>query len=495
LSNIDKINTLDYNLQIMVTETLPLTSDEIVAKFGGSSVDNQRAVGEVLGSNPDITVAVVSGPKNRQPNGDNNTDILIRYGRSAETGKYDADAHEIARTGIQHTFRDLGSQDLDGLVAELDNQLDIENASRGWGWYASVGENISARGGALLHDGKFVDSLVVCHRFGGVDYEATNIKIKAARASGILSLDRTVFHPGYYGRDGAGNRVLLGRGGSDRVGVLVSIGLDAINYNMTDVDGIFSGNPKLIKNAKLISQLARREVREGAHGGSGVLQGDTIIDLEHDLSTLVYVRNTFNPGNPGTLITAERNSGDDRRPIVAVSGRRLAEISVEDMGMANAEGYIARVAQCAAQAGISLELAPSAQDGFSYTVAFPAKPIDEVSFRRRLEAFRDLVEAQTVSLHPKVEVNDDKGVLYLVGDQLRDRDVAGDTLTKALGSLRRAGIGWDASIGHPTSPSLALLVNHGDVAQGLQVLHRDLIERRSVRDLGKFLTAPFRKAA
>ena len=260
-------------------------SGEITAKYGGSSVDDQVALGQSL--QPEIILAVVSAPKAEQPNGDKATDIYIGYGQTAIKGEHDNEAHEKLRAINEHTFRDLGSSLMRALMVELDDQLSVEkNRHRGPAWYAGIGEYISAKGSAMLHDGRFIDSLIV-FKNGIVNYEATFRKIAMARAAGEIGSGQIAFEPGFYGHDETGNRVLLGRGGSDRSGVLSAIGLGTDNWNMTDVDGIYSGNPKLIPGAVLLGSLARLEVREGAHGGSGVLQGDTITDLDYAPSLLV----------------------------------------------------------------------------------------------------------------------------------------------------------------------------------------------------------------
>src|SRR6185436_14063471 len=141
--------------------------------------------------------------------------------------------------------------------------------------------------------------------------------VKSIQGIGALAVINRVVVPGFYGSDAQGNIKLFPRGGSDRTGAILASTLRMTYGNWTDRPGIYTADPRTVPDAKVIEELSRAEVREGAHGGSGILQGDALIDLNGS-EVLTIVRDTFNPELPGTRIVPKRkaNVGES---IVALS--------------------------------------------------------------------------------------------------------------------------------------------------------------------------------
>jgi aspartate kinase len=283
--------------------------------------------------------------------------------------------------------------------------------------------------------------------------------------------------PGYYGFDGQGLRHLLGNGGSDRTGALATVGLEEIcrsnkhllvYENWTDQDGIRSGNPRTITNTKVIDELTRTEVREGAHGGNEILQGDTIVDM-NGCSAPIVIKNTFNPESAGTRVVTERHTSPYEGSVVAISGRPLTTISIEDLGMADRDGYLSYIMDEARDLGLSIEHMPAAQDAVTLTLH------QEVE-TEALDEFISRLGKNLVSNHGKIE-SDKKGVVYLVGESLRDSITNAKTLGRASLLLSAKGIGIEAVISHPGSPSIALLVSQSDTNEVQQLIHQEFIEQ------------------
>ncbi len=147
--------------------------------------------------------------------------------------------------------------------------------------------------------------------------------------------------PGFVARDGNGLQTTLGRNGSDFSAAIVGGLVDAGEIVIwTDVDGILSADPRLVPEATLIDSLSYQEAMELAYFGAKVLHPQTMGPAV-TRGIPIWIRNTFNPEHPGTLIcqrpesthpvkghhehqsgrTAEsRRHGDDRR---ARHGRAL----------------------------------------------------------------------------------------------------------------------------------------------------------------------------
>lgn len=339
-------------------------------------------------------------------------------------------------------------------------------------YYASLGEVVSARYFAQLTGGHFRPADFIRFQDDRLDRHATRQAIARAAQTDLLSDDRPTIVPGFMGRDQNGAVRLLGRGGSDRTQVLLQTALGWDGENWTDVNGVFTADPRVIKTAQVIGELTNEEIREGAHGGSGVLQGDTILDLDGS-KVAVTILNTFDPAAPGTRVVADAHEFVSRRinpkrPIVALSGRPLMELTVRDLGMADERGYLARLLHRAAELGISLEHVPAAQDAATFTIHAAVSA-------EALEAFRKSVEYHTVNDSASVEVKE-KGVVYVVGEALRSAEVGTRTLGRIATTLSRRGLAFDAVVSHPQSPSLALLVDREAVAPVLEALHKRFIQ-------------------
>ena len=112
---------------------------------------------------------------------------------------------------------------------------------------------------------------------------------------------------GFQGIDDEGNVTTLGRGGSDTSAVALAVGLDADECVIfTDVDGVYTADPRICPKARKIDQICFEEMMEMASLGSKVLQIRSV-ELAMNHSMPLRVRSTFSDGE-GTLVTTENDS-------------------------------------------------------------------------------------------------------------------------------------------------------------------------------------------
>src|SRR5205085_5634842 len=122
---------------------------------------------------------------------------------------------------------------------------------------------------------------------------------------------------GYCGRAPDGATTTLGRGGSDLTATLLAAALRAEHVIIwTDVDGVFSADPRLVPEARVIRQLNFREAAEMSYYGANVLHPRTMIPVV-GRSIPVEIRNSFAPANPGTLVDGTYTPGS--HPVKAVT--------------------------------------------------------------------------------------------------------------------------------------------------------------------------------
>lgn len=434
-----------------------------VNKFGGSSMAQPEVVADLVSQVNGINV--VSAPGKRNPEERKVTDVLLTLGDAVVT--HDMRTAQESRDEVvarfESIYSDLGSVVHTKLKDELAHELRPIKFLTNREFYAPVGELMGAKYFAELAGGQFVEPHII-FRNGELDRAQTFHEIVKARDRNELGKrDRPAIIPGFFGYDGEGGRITLGRGGSDRTGALYAVALGIDYENWTDVDGIYSGDPRVVLAARVIAALTRDEVREGAHGGSGVLQGDTIDDLQGS-SIGVRVRNTFKSSAPGTVVTPNR-SVDMNCPVMAVAGRMLSEVTIHDLGMANRQGYIAGITDVVSDQGLSIEHMPMSQDRMTSTFA------GEVE-REVLRTLQDELRTRhAVSPQAEVEVQNDKGVVYVVGQALADRTIANPVLGETLTLLNSNNIYVDAPVAHRDSPALAFIMDGEDVEAAQKLIH------------------------
>ncbi|WP_309387398.1 aspartate kinase [Cerasicoccus frondis] len=145
-----------------------------------------------------------------------------------------------------------------------------------------------------------------------------------------LALGEVVIVAGFQGRNDQGEITTLGRGGSDLSAVALAAGLKAdLCQIFTDVDGVYTADPRVVPNARKINEISYEEMLELASMGSKVMQARSV-EFAQKHGVIFEVRSSFND-QPGTIVKAEVPSMED----VVVSGVALdknqAKITVSDL--------------------------------------------------------------------------------------------------------------------------------------------------------------------
>ncbi len=155
-------------------------------------------------------------------------------------------------------------------------------------------------------------------------------KIDAARVKQDLEDGRVVVVAGFQGVDGQNNITTLGRGGSDTTAVAMAAALNADECRIyTDVDGVYTTDPKIVPEARRLARITFEEMLELAGAGAKVLQIRSV-EFAGKYNVPLRVLSSFEPG-PGTLITYE----DDTMEQPMISGVALnrdeAKVTVRDV--------------------------------------------------------------------------------------------------------------------------------------------------------------------
>ena len=338
-----------------------------VAKFGGSSVSDAiqlAKVKKIVESDPDRRFVVVSAPGKRFNEDNKITDLLY-----------------LCKTHIDHNVpydqvfqvicdRYVAIELNLGVNVNLQKQFDEINQNLKSGasedYIASRGEYLNALLTAAYLGYDFVDTagLIQFDSKGRFLNEKTNEALRAE-----LSKHERAALPGFYGTYPDGRIKTFSRGGSDITGSLVARAVDADIYeNWTDVSGFLMADPKIVKHAKPISTISYKELRELSYMGASVLHEDAIYPVRA-ADIPINIRNTNEPDDPGTIITAEA-SGKEDTIITGIAGRKDFTVIGIYKNMLSAErGFVKRLLEILDDYEVPLEHMPSGIDTISVVIS------------------------------------------------------------------------------------------------------------------------------
>jgi aspartokinase/homoserine dehydrogenase 1 len=236
--------------------------------------------------------------------------------------------------------------------------------------------------------------------------------------------------PGFYGGDVQGKIMSLGRGGTDYSAALAAAALDADLLEIwTDVEGIFSADPRLVPEAFNLPEVTFEEAMELAFFGAKVLHPKTIAPVRAK-GTPIRVCNTFKPEHPGTLVRAGVPAPPRGvRGISFLKGMVL--IDVAGSGMAGVPGTAARVFSALARKDISVALITQSSSELSICFC-----VQESDGPRALEVLREAFQAEIAAgLLENMKVQKGLSILSIVGDGMKTKAGVAGTFFDALAEV------------------------------------------------------------
>lgn len=301
---------------------------------------------------------------------------------------------------------------------------------------------------------------------GDVDYGRTSIAFESYKDGGKNGSNRIVLLPGFVCSwsehyDDEPKMGLLGRNGSDFSAAVVATCLDAKKCEFwTDVDGIYTADPRVVSDAILVDDMTYEEAMELSFFGSKVLHPKTLAPLASK-NIEAWSLNSHNPEARGTRIgrgpfESEKNVG----PVRGISClKNTALVSVSGSGMKGRSGFASRIFAAVSRAGISMLLIT--QSSSEYTISFCVKQAEA-------QAVEDIL-SQEFSLEiregviNKIKVQEHTAIVSIVGDGMKQNcGVAG----KFLDSLSARGINILAIAQGSSERSISVVISgeFGDTA-------------------------------
>jgi|TARA_B100000929_G_scaffold252502_1_gene212950 aspartate kinase len=193
----------------------------------------------------------------------------------------------------------------------------------------------------------------VCIQTDSAHSKARITNIEVERVQKELQQGKVVVVAGFQGVDEHGNITTLGRGGSDTTAVAMATALNAKECRIyTDVDGVYTADPRIVKNAQRLSSLTYEEMLEMASLGSKVLQ-TRAVEFAGKYNINLRVLSSFEEG-PGTLITKE----DEIMEAALISGiaHNSDEAKLTVIGVPDKPGIASHILNPIAEANIEVDM-------------------------------------------------------------------------------------------------------------------------------------------
>ncbi|SDE80035.1 aspartate kinase [Pricia antarctica] len=290
--------------------------------------------------------------------------------------------------------------------------------------------------------------------------------------------NKVIVMPGFIASSENGSSTTLGRGGSDYTAAIVAAAIDAEVLEIwTDVSGMFTANPKLVKQAKAIPHISYEEAMELSHFGAKVLYPPTIQPvLAKGIS--IHIKNTLAPEDAGTLITKNKNEkGKTVRGITHVGN--MALLSLEGPGMVGIPGISKRFFEVLSQAEISVVFITQASSEHSICVGISADDVhhavDVVNTAFEYEIERGKIKSTIAEI--------DLAIIALVGDNMKHHQGLSGKMFSTLG---RNNVNIRAIAQGASERNISAVIIKSDVKKALNALHEEFFEE-NIKQLNLFV--------
>ena len=467
-----------------------------VLKFGGTSVANAKNIALVKNivshTESDKIVVVVSALGGV-------TDLLLETAglASGQDKAYKDILQEIENRHLK-TIKELipiGSQSK--VLSKVKSELNIlETLLEGAYLIGEITPKLSDK---IASYGELLSSYIIGEFFVAQQMDVAHkdsrelIKTNSAHGKAVVNFELTTANckqffsqtpykiivlAGFIASSTNGDSTTLGRGGSDyTAAIIASIGNAEILEIWTDVSGMYTANPKIVKQAMAIPHISYEEAMELSHFGAKVLYPPSIQPVLSKGISMV-IKNTFEPEAPGTLITKNQNKkGKTVRGISHVGN--MALLSLEGPGMVGIPGISKRFFEVLSQKGISVVLITQASSEHSICVGISANDSDD-AVNIVNEAFEHEISLGKIKT---VIAEKELAIIALVGDNMKSHQGLSGKMFSTLG---KNNVNIRAIAQGASERNISAVIGKMDVKKALNALHEEFFEE-NIKQLNLFV--------
>ena len=391
-----------------------------VYKFGGTSMKNADALEQVgnlvINSDAENLIVVVSAMGGM-------TDALLQFSETQDS-KLIEDIQSLYVETTDSLVKNVSSrlslieafkEDIQAIreIAKLKDHASLsieENEILGFGeiWTSKLlHAYLSAMGEIETSWLNPMDFLIIQNEDMGANVNWS--KSKEAFTQAIQDKSGKVIMGGFIASDIEGKSTNLGRNGSDYSASILGSLSEAQSVTIwTDVDGVLTGDPRVVNQARMIEQMTYDEAIELSYFGAEVIHPKTMAPLMHKEIPL-YIRNTFNPESLGTSINSQQKNTRAVKGISTI--KDIALLNLEGTGMIGVPGIVNRLGKVLQQANISIVLISQASSEHSICFAVRSKDARSAADVIKQE-FKDDFKNENLSA---IQIEEDCSILAIVG--------------------------------------------------------------------------------
>ncbi len=453
-----------------------------ILKFGGTSVGSVESIKAVLaivkesyeaGEKPLVVLSAMSGI----------TNLLTKMAEDAAEGKpftedlklLEEKHFEVVKKLIAVKFQNPVLTRLKLLVNELEDLLqgvtalkELSNQSKDL--IISYGERCSNYLVAKIMEQEVPEAEYInASHYIKTDSNFGNAHLNEPLTAQLIQAlsqthaDKLLFVTGFIGSNDKGRITTLGRGGSDYTAAIFGSVLNASAIEIwTDVNGMLTADPRIVKKAFSLPVLSYTEAMELSYFGAKVIYPPTMVPAFMKKIPIV-IRNTFQPKFPGTVIQFE--TGKSGFPIKGISS--ISDVSVINLtgsGMVGKSGFSGRLFTLLAREQINVILIT--QSSSEHSITFAVNPSDS---QKAVELIQNEFELELLANKLSLPVvESDLSILAIVGENMKRTPGMSGKLFHALG---RNGINVRAIAQGSSEFNISVIINKEDLSKALNAVH------------------------
>ena len=448
-----------------------------ILKFGGSSISSAERINSVCDiikneyQRKSVVVSAMGGV----------TDLLIKLAEEKNKSKYETIFNDIKKKHLQ-CVKKLKLKK----VEFIDNYfIELQKVSKNYKI------DLKEKKDQILCFGELLSSKIISTNLSeNFEVEAEQLDarkvIKTNESYGnafvyleessllikkyFSKINKVQIITGFLGSSENGNSTTLGRSGSDYTASIFGAALKVSLIEIwTDVNGILSANPKIVKNVVNIPKLNYEEAMELAHAGAKVIFPPTMIPALYN-NIPIKIKNTFNLKNKGSLISNEVTK-NKKNPIIGISSlSNIILIRLEGAGLVGVKGIIGRLFSKLAQNEINIILISMS---FSeHSVCFAINPeFEKTALSNLKKEFQDEIQNKQID---KISSEKNLSIIGVVGNGMINKPGISGDLFKTLGDNN---INVIAIAQGSSERNISFITKEADLHKTINVLHNKFFSK------------------
>jgi aspartate kinase len=294
-----------------------------------------------------------------------------------------------------------------------------------------------------------------------VHMKARIIDIKTDKLEEKLNEGKIVVVAGFQGITECGEITTLGRGGSDTSAVALAAALKASRCDIyTDVEGVYTTDPRIIPNASRLKSISYEEMLELARVGANVLHPRSV-ETAKQFNMPLRVRSTFNLENNGTLIIGARDM-EIYQPVTGVAAD-LSQVRVVFCDVPDVPGHAAKLFKALGKESISVDMIIQSYARHSTNTNDIAFTLDKADLDKSQAVFEKIKGELNAKA---IYIDENIAKISIVGAGMVDRSGIAATMFEAL-----ADLGINIKMISTSEIKISCLVEKNDAKRSLKALH------------------------